>query len=226
MAYQAVLFDVDGTLLDTSGGILAALQRVIEEEGLPVPPIETMRTFIGPPVQDSFQRVFGCDDVEKARLAAAFRCHYQDEGYLFQACPYEGIFELFDRLRNDGTLIGIATYKREDYARRLLGHFGFDAYTPYLFGSDIAGKLTKADIIRNCLTAMGIEDRSQALMVGDTLHDAAGASQLSVPFLAVTFGFGFEPGDTVEGYGSVGVADTPLGILAHIVDDREKRKVR
>lgn len=219
MSYQAVLFDVDGTLLDTSGGILAALRHVMEDEGLPTPSSEMMRTFIGPPVQDSFQRVFGCDDAEKARLAALFRSYYQDEACLFQARPYDGVFELFDRLRESGMLIGIATYKREDYARRLLGHFGFDIYTPYMFGSDVAGTLTKADIIGNCLTAMGIEDHGQALMVGDTLHDAAGAVRLGVPFLAVTFGFGFEPGDTVEGYEAVGVVDAPLEILEHITDD-------
>jgi len=216
MAYGSVLFDVDGTLLDTSEGILAATRRVISDEGLEMPPLSTMLSFIGPPIQDSFKRVYGCSADEADRLAARFRAYYREADYLLQARPYDGIFQVMDALRARDVRIGIATYKRQDYAEEILRHFGFDAYTPYLFGSDLEGALKKSDIIANCLAAMDVADRRDALMVGDTAHDALGAQKLGVPFLAVSFGFGFAPGHPVEGFEAVGVAATPLEILDYV----------
>lgn len=215
MSFESVVFDVDGTLLDTSEGILSSVEHVIHQEGLPLPSNRMLRTFIGPPIEDSFQRVYGLDRQEAQRLASLFRKQYQAED-LLKASPYEGIFNVLDELKKRGIKMAIATYKRQDYARTLLENFGFDQYCYPIYGSDPEGQLKKSDIIKMCFDSLGIEDVSDALMIGDTYHDAIGAYNLNTPFLAVTYGFGFEDSADVSQVESIGAANTAIEILDYI----------
>lgn len=212
MGYPVAIFDVDGTLLDTTEGIVSSVQYVIETEGLGHLDQATLRTFIGPPMQDSFSRVYGFEPKEALRLADIFRNYYKEEA-LYRAVPYEGIFALCDELSSRGVRIGVATYKRQDYAQDILRHFGFDKYSSFLYGADFEGKMKKVDIIEKCLKDMGVARYSTALMIGDSSHDALGASLIGVDFLGVTYGFGFKTMQDVELYPFVGVAKAPAEIL-------------
>ncbi|MCQ2467504.1 MAG: HAD hydrolase-like protein [Clostridia bacterium] len=187
---QAVLFDLDGTVLDTSAGIVRSIKDTIEHFGLKELPDSELYKFIGPPIEWSFEDKLGCTGEMNKKVSAYFRERYSNSN-LLMATPYEGMFEFLKFLKDKGIPTGIATYKKDDYAKRLLCHFDFDKYCTTIHGSDYENKLTKADIIELCIQDMKVEDKSKVLMVGDSKHDATGASNIGTLFAGVSFGFGF-----------------------------------
>ncbi len=215
--YDLVIFDLDGTLLDTSSGLLCAIKHTIEVMGFAPLDEKKLDTFIGPPIQDSFARAYGLSGPILQEIAGVFRDRYSTVD-LLGATAYEGIFELFDTLRARGVKTAVATYKREDYALKLLCHFGFDRYTEILHGGDHENKLKKKDIIDICIKESGVFDKRRVVMVGDTAHDAVGAAEMGVDFIGVTFGFGFKTAKDAKPHAPVGIANTPLEILDFIGD--------
>ena len=145
-------------------------------------------------------------------IATCFRDRYKDFE-LFKAAPYDGIYEVFERLLSRSVKIAIATYKRQDYAEEILKHFGFDRYTSIFYGADHENKLKKVDIIRKCMDDLGIHDYSRAVMIGDSSHDAIGAQQIGMEFIGVTYGFDFKSQEDVLKYGAVGAAKLPKELL-------------
>ena len=210
--YDAVIFDLDGTLLDTSEGIFRSVEYVIDSLGLRILPDEVMRTFIGPPIQKSFARIYGMDKDGADHAAALFRDRYK-EGDLLMAKPYDGIFDAIDALAKGGVQTSVATYKRQDYAGRLLAHFGFDKVCPVICGSDFEGLLTKRDIIENAIKELGITDLSRIVMVGDSDNDAIGAQEIGISFIGVTYGFGFKSAEDVNAFANKGIAESPMDIV-------------
>ena len=209
---DAVIFDLDGTLLDTSEGISRSVRHVIKELSLPEASDEVIRTFIGPPIQRSFERVYGLDKDEAGKAADMFRNRYKDRDILL-AVPYEGIFETIEDLAAAGIRSAVATYKRQDYAEKILGHFGFDRVCDCICGSDFEQKLSKSDIIENAIRLLGITDRSRVVMIGDSDNDAEGAKGIGVPFVGVTYGFGFASEEDVNVFPNIGSAATCRDIL-------------
>lgn len=206
--FDAVLFDVDGTLLDTSEGILVSVKETIEHFGYEMLPDDVLKTFIGPPIEMSFEKHFGLKDEALKETAAYFRQRYSRVN-LLAAEVYDGIYDFLDFLKENNIGIGIATYKKQDYAERILKHFHFDDYTDIIYGSDYEGKLKKSDIILLCIDRLGIS-RDRILMVGDTKHDARGAEAIDVPFAGVSFGFGFEHGEDINDYPHVAYVDNAV----------------
>ncbi len=210
--YKIAVFDVDGTLLDTTEGVIASVKRTIQDKGLAPLREDQLLTFIGPPIHDSFARVYGLSGAVLQELADCFRNHYKNE-YLFLASPYDGIYEAMDRIAKLGVKIAIATYKRQDYAEAIMKHFKFDHYSDIIYGADFYNKLKKADIIRKCMEDLGCHDFRQAVMIGDSSHDAVGAQQMQMPFLGVTYGFDFKSQQDVMQFGAIGYAETPMDIV-------------
>ena len=114
----------------------------------------------------------------------------------------------FITFHENGIKTAVATYKRQDYAEKILKHFGFDKVCDVICGSDFEGKLTKKDIIKNAMDSLGIVDRKRAVMVGDSDNDAQGADELGIPFIGVTYGFGFDDKADVDMFPNVGCAST------------------
>ena len=212
MSHSLVIFDLDGTLMDTTEGILLAVRDTIRKHGMAELPEERIKTFIGPPIQWSFEAQYGIPKEQAQAMADTFRALYATR-HLFKAVPYPGIYDLLGRLKETGIRAAIATYKREDYALKLLRHFHFDDYTDIMFGGDNDGTLKKSDIIRKCMAAAGVNDESDVVMVGDTLHDARGAEVLGLDFIGVSYGFGFH-GEDADGIRCM--ADTPEGVMSFI----------
>ena len=210
--FKIVVFDVDGTLLDTSEGVLSSVKKTIAEFGFSKIKDEELMSFIGPPIQDSFSRVYGVKGDKLQEIATYFRDKYKNED-LLKAKPYEGIYDVFEKLKNTDIKTAIATYKRQDYAEKIMNYFGFNNYTNVIFGADHFNKLKKMDIIKKCLTITGVNDYSDALMIGDSDNDALGAKQIGTAFLGVTYGFGFKSVDEVNEYPNIGTAGSPQEII-------------
>ena len=214
--YDAVIFDLDGTLLDTAEGICRSVAYVIDNLKLTQIDDDVMKSFIGPPMQHSFARVYGLDKEEADRAADVFRNRYKEHDLLY-ARPYDGIYETIGKLKDAGVAVAVATYKRQDYAEKILIHFGFGNICDAICGADFEGRLSKKDIIDNAIAKVTADKSANVVMVGDSDNDAVGADQRGVDFIGVTYGFGFrEPGD-VRQYSNVGIADKPEDILRFIL---------
>lgn len=206
---KTILFDLDGTLLDTSEGICHSVRYAIDQLQLPQPSEECLREFVGPPIQESLIRYGGLSKEEAQQGANVFRDFYKHQA-LFEASLYDGIIPALEQLRNMGFKIGVATYKREDYAIDILVHFGIAVLCDAIHGADNENRLTKADIIQMCCEELG-GGKDGTLLVGDTEHDARGAAMAGIKFGAVTWGFGFSPNNVKSDY--------PIDVVWNNVND-------
>ncbi len=188
--YKLVIFDLDGTLLDTVEGSKKAIQYTIEQMGFSPLNEEQLKSFTGPPIQESFKRYYDVDQAQIIKMVEIFRNRYKDFD-LFKAVPYDNIYDLMSYMVTHDMQVAIATYKRQDYASKLLEYFGFSKYTNAVFGADVENKLTKVDIIRNCLDEFKYSI-ADVIMIGDTYHDAQGAAELGIDCIGVTYGYGFK----------------------------------
>ena len=205
--FDLAVFDVDGTLLDTTEGVLSSVEYTIEHFGFEPLSEQRLKKFIGPPIQNSFADAYGLSGDILQEIASVFRNRYKDVD-LLKAKPYDGIYEAMDSLVKKDVKIAVATYKRQDYAERILRHFGFDRYTDIMYGADHENKLKKRDIIEKCIRDSGISDYSSAVMIGDSDNDAIGARDIGVSFIAVTYGFGFDNAADAMEFPNAGIAET------------------
>ena len=211
---KVVLFDLDGTLLDTTDGVLESAIYAAKRLGYKELPYEQMLSFVGPPIQTSFINHYGCSAERAQEAANIFRTYYK-ENALFKAKLYPGMIEVLEKMKEKGVKMGVATYKREDYAISILEHFGIAPFCISMHGADHFNKLTKADIVNLCINEM-TSNREDVILVGDTEHDAIGAKNAMVDFLGVTYGFGFKSVADVSMYPNIGCAHNTYDILKFI----------
>ena len=208
---KAVIFDVDGTLLDTGDGIMHSIRHTLETFGLPVPIENVLRKYVGPSPYESLQQFAGLSEDSARAGANMFREFYKNVA-LYEATIYDGVMSLLERLKQDGYKLGVATNKREDYALDILHYFGISPYCEIIHGSDSDYKLTKADIINLCCAELGVS-KENILYVGDTEYDARGAAFAGIKFCAVTWGYGYKQGEFLSDY--------PVSLICHKPSDLE-----
>ena len=218
MRYNNVIFDLDGTLFDTSKGVIKSVEKVIELKGLRKLNYIEKNSLIGPPIQDSFRRIYNIEEKTSKEYGTLFREIYLNE-YLFDATIYDNLIELLKLLNEKGCNVAVATYKRQDCTDSLLNHFGIDKYFKCIYGSDIEGKLSKQDIINLCIKDMNTENNDKIVMIGDSEFDAIGAIKSSVDFIGVTYGFGFKNKSEVDIYNNVFCASDVNEIKSYLLSE-------
>ena len=176
MHYKVVLWDFDGTLVDTSEGIFRSLEYAFRQLGTPAPGRDVLRRFIGPPLLYSFQTYIGMSYEEAKRAVLVFRDDYEAGG-MYRSRVYDGLPELIARLRQNGVKTAVATLKPEATAKQLLHHFGMEGLFDACTGNtpDENDQTTKADIIRRTMRRLEWTDCSSMVLIGDSVYDAQGA---------------------------------------------------
>lgn len=210
--YKVILFDLDGTLLNTTSGVMESVEYTIEKLGYDKLPKEAVKRFVGPPIQDSFTREYGVDKEEAQKAANIFRDYYKNQG-LLKAEPYDNLYELLKLLREEGKKIAVATYKRHDYAIKILEHFKIADYCDSMNGADNNNVLTKADIVQKCMEECGATEPGQVVLIGDSEYDAIGAENAGIDFIGVTYGFGFKNKEEINQYSNVAGADSVAELI-------------
>lgn len=185
--YQTILFDLDGTLVDTSPGIFKAIRHVEKVMGLAPIKKEEMRKFIGPPPVYSYQNFHHLTEED------AWKAKKIQHEYLIEGCKngkvYPGIIRLLKFLKEENCHVATTTLKKETSAHRVLSHFQLEEYMDTIVGLDAEETLTKADTISIALERMDVS-KDSAVLVGDSRYDGEGAIQAGVDFIPVTYGFG------------------------------------
>jgi phosphoglycolate phosphatase len=184
------IFDLDGTLIDSAPGVLCALQQTARACGvLPTVPID--RNLIGPPLMKVLKILSGwTDPVLLGRLADTFRCFYDNEAYAMSV-PFPGVEEALRRLRAQGSALHIATNKRSVPTHKIVALLGWDGSFASIRCIDSQPQAAggKEGVLSELIRGSAI-DPQNALMVGDSIDDAAAATHCGIRFLAVTWGYG------------------------------------
>lgn len=212
--YKVVIFDLDGTLADTSEGIYNCIRYAQKEMNLPDISAEQMRSHIGPPMQESYARNFGLKDCELEQAVALHKEYALSKG-LYEAQIYEGIPFLLQQLKDNGMKVAVATLKFEETAREMLKHLKVSDFFEVICGTLSEIKLTKSQLLDKCI-AICQETKEHALLIGDSAYDAIGAQEAGIDFLGVTYGFGFTSQQDVNEYPNVGCASTVEDIYSLI----------
>lgn len=184
---KAILFDLDGTLTDSGEGIMNCAAFALEHYGIPVPPRQQLRVFVGPPLRDMFFR-FGVPEDKLDEAVEVYRSRYIPIG-MFENQPYDGIRELLSKLSALDYRLFVATSKPETTSVRILQHFGLDTYFEKIAGATFDGKRdSKSQVIAYLLEQ--VDDISDAIMVGDTAYDVTGAASHGISTIGVSWGYG------------------------------------
>ena len=190
--YRYILFDLDGTLVDSKEGIFNCIRYALDTMGVPVPEESILNCFIGPPLSWSFSTYFGMDDAQAARAVDAYREYYRAGGML-ENSVYDGVTELLQKLNEAGVVCVVATSKPHIFANRILQHFSLDGYFSFVAGPELDGtRGEKSEVIAYALEQRGLSDRRSVLMIGDREHDVLGAKQFGMDSAGVLWGFGSE----------------------------------
>jgi phosphoglycolate phosphatase len=216
MAYSHIFFDLDGTLTDSAPGITNAIIYARKKWGLPVGTNADYYRFIGPPMPESYEQFWGFSHEDAVRFLADYREYFSQKG-LFENRVYSGIPELLQALKDAGRHLYIATTKPTEFSQRIAEKFDFAKYFDIISGAGLTKDNTKYDVIRNARDACAV-DMTDAVMVGDKLHDVEGAHLHHIPCIGVSYGFGGREElaaagadiivDTVEQLRSVLLADS------------------
>jgi phosphoglycolate phosphatase len=170
---RLVLFDLDGTLVDSTPGIWASIRFAAAELGLPEPTPGQLRAMVGPPLEDGFAGAFGLTGDEVDRAVAAYRAHYT-AGAMFDADVYPAIPELLAGLRADGATLAVATSKPESFAVQILEHIGLLPEFASVHGATLDGAVRHKDQVVGAALAAH-PDGERPVLVGDRSHDVLGA---------------------------------------------------
>lgn len=200
---RSIFFDLDGTLTDSGEGIINCATLALNHFGLPVPDRETMRVFVGPPLDETFIK-FGVPADKTDEAIAVYRSRYVPIGK-FENKPYPGVADLLQRLQNQGHRLFVATSKPEGMSVEILEKFGLAKHFEMICGATLDGSRSKkADIIAYLLQRAG--GTENAIMVGDTAYDVIGAKAHGIPAVGVSWGYGMTV--DMEAAGAAAIAHT------------------
>lgn len=183
-------FDLDGTITDPKIGITSSVAYALEKYGISVEDKDQLTTFIGPPLHESFCKYFGFSNMAAYDAVDKYREYYKAQG-IFENYLYDGMADLLCDLQKVGIKVIMATSKPEIFARQIAEYFHIDAYFSCITGSELDGtRVAKDEVIACAMRRMGMQDTSDAVMIGDRMHDIVGAKKNSMESIGVLYGYG------------------------------------
>jgi phosphoglycolate phosphatase len=211
-ASPTIVFDLDGTLVDTAPDLINALNHVLAREGLSPLPLASARNMIGAGARKLLERGLEAegrfvDADEMNRLTADFIGYYA-ENIAVESRPFDGLEDALDTLAARGCRLAVCTNKLEWLSKRLLDELGLSTRFAAICGADTFG-VAKPDpaILRQTIVQAG-GDIARAVMVGDAGTDVGAARRAGVPVIGCTFG-----------YTDVPIAElNPDGLIDHMKD--------
>jgi phosphoglycolate phosphatase len=204
-----LLFDLDGTLIDSAVGITRCAAHAFEQLGEPVPDEATLRSWIGPALRVSFAPLLK-DDARVEQAVEHYRERFETHGWSEHEV-YDGIGDVIEALHGDGHRLAVVTAKNEPHARKIIGHLPFGHRFVDVIGATFEGRLShKPELIAEALQRLGVE-AAACTMIGDRHMDMEGASHHGMRGIGVLWGFGSER--ELRDAGASDIAATPDALL-------------
>jgi len=209
-----ILFDLDGTLVDTAPDLLGALNHVLTAMDLAAVSLETIAEMIGHGARAMIETGLKAQGsvLSAADMDAAFErfiAHYV-ANIAVGSRPFEGTVEALETLRAQGATLAVCTNKRQDLSVRLIGELGLAGHFDVIFGADRAtNRKPHSDHVFETLAEAG-GDPARALFVGDSRTDERAARNAGLPFVFVTFGYEAETPEAIA-------ADVTISHYAQLV---------
>lgn len=211
--YHTIAFDLDGTLTNPQKGLTSAFAYALKKAGVKFESIESLKKFIGPPLRDSFRDEYGISEETADKALDYFREYFGIYGWWDNEL-YEGIHELLSSLKERGKTLVLATSKPDVHSSKILKLFKLTDYFDFSEGASFdSSREKKCDVLEYALNKVGIftdEEKSGAVLVGDTKFDIEGAKICGVDSIGVTYGYGKE--SELREYGATYIASTVEGV--------------
>lgn len=187
MTYKLAIFDWDGTLMDSTGKIVSAMQKAAQQHAQPVPTEHAVRQIIGISLVPAIEKLF--DLRQKARaeaIAEAYSFHYRELDT--QPCSlFDGVVELLTTLRKQGTHLAVATGKGRPGLNRVLNQSALTNHFCVTRTADEAESKPSPDMLEQILNELDVA-AGDALMIGDTEHDMVMAKRIGMARVGVDYG--------------------------------------
>jgi len=193
---KSAVFDFDGTIADTSEGILDAHRTTMRALGIEDPGDEGLKRLIGENLFRVYAEKYGLGEAGGRKAAALYRERYAGTG-IHLAALYPGFREMLETLRAAGIRTGVATLKAERFAETMLEEMGIRGLFDAVCGIGADDRMDKAGLIAQCMARCG-STAEETVLVGDTENDRAGAEKAGTGFIGVTYGFGFRKGGNAD----------------------------
>ena len=210
-AYEAVVFDLDGTLLNTLDDLWDSVNFALEKKGYPKRSIDEVRCFVGNGVEKLMMRAVPENTSKEDALSALeiFKNHYKDNSKN-KTRPYDGIMELLGALKDNGFKMAIVSNKFNDAVKELNKEF-FGEYIEFAYGEcETIRKKPNPDAVFKALEDLGIE-QSQAVYVGDSDVDIMTAKNSGLDCISVSWGF--RTRQELEMNGAISIIDKPMDLM-------------
>ena len=188
---RAVLFDWDGTVADTRPGIFNSVRYAIGQYGIADKPDDELRYFIGPPLYDGFEHVFGVSPELANELTDTYRVYYRDKG-IFECNIYDGVGDLLRKLHDAGVKTAVVSSKPKEFLDRLVEHFGLADHLDAVVGPAMDNHNSNKTVLVNQALKELMLLSSTVAMIGDRHFDMEGAKAAGVNAVGVLYGYGTE----------------------------------
>ncbi|MEG0378513.1 MAG: HAD hydrolase-like protein [Eubacterium sp.] len=219
MKYQCVLFDLDGTLLNSKEGVWRSFEYALEKLGYPEPKIEDIEPLIGPPIEQVFVTHYGYSEEDGWRGHDFYQEEYVTNGRMYKDPFFDGAAETIKTLKDLGCLVGVCTNKGEPTARQIVGHAQIGIPENQVYGPNGGSRTNKVEIISDFLKDFGYDTpdkKAEVLMVGDRYYDIEGAHACGIDAAGVSFGNGTR--EELLKAGAIAVVDHMMDLVELIKD--------
>lgn len=188
--YDLIIFDLDGTIMDTSDGIINCYNYTAKIFNRNELDREKFKGIIGSPLTDGFKNNYSMNDQEVKEAVKIYRRRYEEKG-IYEATSYQGIPELLKKLKDNNYKTAVATLKLEKFAKKMLRDQNIDQYFDLIYGTNQEDSLKKHDLINKAVSTLNIE-KNKVVLIGDSFYDSVGAKTANVDFIGVSYGLGFQ----------------------------------
>ena len=189
MKYDAVIFDLDGTLTDTLGDLKNSVNHAMREFGFPERTLDEVRLFVGNGVKRLVDLSVpeNTDSETAAKCLAVFKEYYKNNS-LVETKPYNGIISMLEALKSNGIKTAVVTNKMHEAAEDIVGLFFGEIIDITVGQVDGVAQKPQPDGINFVLKKLGVS-KEKAVYVGDSEVDCITAKNAGIPCIGVTWGF-------------------------------------
>lgn len=187
--FDAVIFDFDGTVVDTGEGVRNAVRYALNQYDMPV--IEDrLNEFLGPPLYLTFEAQYGVTPEFASTLVDTYRVYYSEKG-VYECELYPGMRDLLETLKQNGVKLAVASSKPQHYLDLAIPFLGLEEFFDAVIGPELKNHNSdKTRLVLSACEALGVEPDKRVAMIGDRFYDIEGAKKAGVTSVAFLAGYG------------------------------------